>query len=606
MKKKNNIPFEDEPGYDSRIVFFTAVAILGVILGILFFNISFVETMGFNPSDDGVILAQSYRIVNGEIPHKDFIAIRPVFSGILHSIHFFSGLPLEISARWFVVVQYFIYSILWVYLLFRIFKIYTHTRFRFLVYSVCAGIYAFVLNMNYYNLFPWTTIDAVFFSVIGFVFYLKAYDEDILYRNSFFTIAGLIFICMAALCRQSFALLSLILHLTTFISILKRKNYLTAFFTLIIGSVPIWAYLIFVYQNDAAKLFLQQITGRTEIVQTGIIQFIKSFIKAKLLILNMATLLLFAYLYFKSRAWQIKNKKFILSDRQKMFTAAIIAFYNAAALFFSFYFFLKGESDIRTTPFELFWILFVVSIITWFTNDLAKKQKAFIIAGLLLAWCSSISLGDNTPVFTTGIMASQIVILSAFTYFNSIFSRPAIPGTFKFLSPILAIVILILFIISSIYGQQKMNYRDRQSSELTSCLCSISDDFGTVQTNKTTYEYYADFINIYNHFPGMKNNFVMAPNNAIIYPVMNSKNPFPLDWLQPAEYVGSENYLYSKIEDIISKKNIYLILDIYNSKEMAFHLVPLKYNQYGYLKRFKNRFVEIPVNSKFFRVFKSL
>ncbi len=41
--------------------------------------------MGYNPTDDGFVLAQSRRILDGQIPHRDFISVRPVASALLHA-----------------------------------------------------------------------------------------------------------------------------------------------------------------------------------------------------------------------------------------------------------------------------------------------------------------------------------------------------------------------------------------------------------------------------------------------------------------------------------------------------------------------------------------
>ena len=76
--------------------FLSLVIIAGTIL--LYAVLGVISTEGFNPSDDGVILAQSYRLLQGQIPHLDFISIRPVGSAVLHSLHFISPLPLEVSA----------------------------------------------------------------------------------------------------------------------------------------------------------------------------------------------------------------------------------------------------------------------------------------------------------------------------------------------------------------------------------------------------------------------------------------------------------------------------------------------------------------------------
>ena len=72
------------------LLLFAGTVILYTLMGII-------PSEGFNPSDDGVILAQSYRLLQGQIPHLDFISIRPIGSAVFHSIHFISPLPLEIS-----------------------------------------------------------------------------------------------------------------------------------------------------------------------------------------------------------------------------------------------------------------------------------------------------------------------------------------------------------------------------------------------------------------------------------------------------------------------------------------------------------------------------
>src|SRR3954454_6299603 len=40
--------------------------------------------MGFTPTDEGFTLAYSRRLMDGQIPHRDFIIIRPFLSPLLH------------------------------------------------------------------------------------------------------------------------------------------------------------------------------------------------------------------------------------------------------------------------------------------------------------------------------------------------------------------------------------------------------------------------------------------------------------------------------------------------------------------------------------------
>ena len=40
--------------------------------------------IGFNPTDDGFTLAYSRRLLEGQVPHRDFILLRPALSPLLH------------------------------------------------------------------------------------------------------------------------------------------------------------------------------------------------------------------------------------------------------------------------------------------------------------------------------------------------------------------------------------------------------------------------------------------------------------------------------------------------------------------------------------------
>ena len=60
---------------------------LTFMLPILYFFLY--ASYGFSDTDDGFILANSYKIFNGEIPYKDFFYVRPPISIYLHSIPYF-------------------------------------------------------------------------------------------------------------------------------------------------------------------------------------------------------------------------------------------------------------------------------------------------------------------------------------------------------------------------------------------------------------------------------------------------------------------------------------------------------------------------------------
>ncbi|MCD6332104.1 MAG: hypothetical protein J7L89_02415, partial [Bacteroidales bacterium] len=191
---------------------------------------------GFNPSDDGVVLAQSYRILQGEIPHAGFISIRPVGSAILHLLNFLSPFPLEWSSRWFVLIEYFLYSLFLTLSLKNISGLRSSFKEHpFLLPFLTLAV--FVLNQNHYNLFPWTTIDALLWiSIASYGFTLK---PDHRLRGVLVVLGSV----LAACSRQTFLLPGVVLSIIWFAGICKRRAWYQLLPALVIGLIPVGVYL---------------------------------------------------------------------------------------------------------------------------------------------------------------------------------------------------------------------------------------------------------------------------------------------------------------------------------------------------------------------------
>ena len=103
----------------------------------------------------------------------------------------------------------------------------------------------------------------------------------------------------------------------------------------------------------------------------------------------------------------------------------------------------------------------------------------------------------------------------------------------------------------------------------------------------------------------IQNNFVMLPNNSAIYPILKSRNPFPLDWMQHDEYIGAEQLLYEKIEEVLKTKKIYIFIDKHELKKISQKLEPKKYDNYlyDYLPLVFENCLEVEIESDFFKVF---
>ena len=574
------------------------------IIIILFFNqIHYVENEGFNPSDDGVILAQSFRLLNGEIPHKDFISIRPVFSGILHTIHFSHILPLQISARYFVILEYFVYSFIWIYILiFALFKNVKFTKNKYLIYF-SLSLFVFFLNMGNYNLFPWTTIDALFITSLGLFFYIKLFDKKINQKSKLFFLSLALFILsLASLTRQNFVLLTALFFIFSTAYFFTKKQFKSTIITCVLGGSPFVIYTIYLFYNNAFALFISQMTGRTELFQTGIKQYISSFINVNLFAFNLFILLYIVFIFYKTK-FRKQNSEISALNQHQLSAIIVVSIYFILSIIFSFYHFTVSKIDIMTVPFELFWISVIVLIIRLIYHKNLSPISSFIyITTIAVAWTSSISLGDNSPVFFTGTLFGLITIISI-SLILDYYPKIILPRI-NFV-PYILIPVLFAFIYMAINSQTKLNYRDLSSNKLNFNL-NIFKDFGNIKTNKNTFNYHKNLLHIFDSLPDIKNNFVVIPNAATMYPALNSKNPFPLDWLQPAEFIGQEDYLIEQITEVLRTKKMYILVDKINAKKMSNRLENKDYKENIILPIIKKYATEIKsINNKFFTVYKT-
>lgn len=595
MKNKNKQPY------------FILSVCCALTAGLIFHFLYYIELEGFNPSDDGVILAQSYRIFNGEIPHKDFISIRPVFSGILHGIHFLSPLPLQTSARWFVLFEYFVYSFIWVFLIFKFFGFKFNSKREHNIYFVVFAFIVFLLNVNNYNLFPWTTIDAIFLSLIGLFFLFKIFDKELSKnRQLIYVILSLFTFSLSALSKQNFILPAFASFILVFYIYLKRKTFKVLIFVIFAGALPFIAYLLFLIFNNSVYSFIDQITSRTELVQTGFLAFAKSFINSWMLPVHLMAICGIFFLKIKYKNSPLfKFNKYRLEIRQ-IITRAYLVFYLLTGIFFSVLLFIEPRLLFQCS-FELFWINFVLGLGALMLLKPDFEKSLLIIFSLLISWTSAISLGDNFPVFCVGILGGGIAGI-----FFLFIKQTGFVRKFKYSGKIdlFIIPLLILFFIIALYGQRKNNYRDLPSSGLHKKLGDLNKCFGRIKTNENTYNYFTDLNSVINQLGGLtanKDRLVVVPNNSIFYPIYKTKNPFPLDWLQHEEYIGSEEFLFKRIKKLVNEREIYIIVDKYDSKRMAAGLkeINISGEKYDYMPVIEKMCVPVKVESRFFRVLKS-
>ena len=536
---------------------------------------------GFNPSDDGVVLAQSYRIIHGEVPHRDFISIRPVFSGVLHSLHFISPLPLFDSARWFVIFQFIVIAFSAASVLPRLLQA---------SYSVAGEIAVFfilfTLSILNYNLFPWTTIDAVFWSALSlwFLYSVKNFDSK--------AFLGVFMLVLAALSRQTFVLPALVLSMFFLIQYFWKFRLPRGIFVVALAWLPAVLYAAMLVVTGAGAEFITQMTGRTEFVETGLIQYAVRWVKSPAVAVHAIMLLMFlASLFIRNR----KNPMIAFLIRRSGLLTSLMLFWVTAIIAIHF---LRSDFQIYLLPFELFFVLIDLIMLAWIVKKPDYPTLGFAFFTLLIAYTSSITLGDNSPIFACGLLMAGVLSISRWLMAATLVRLPTVRLASAFLLTSALVIIVLGF-----YSQRKINYRDLPANDLHYQLSTVNPQFGSVMTNSRTGAYYADLHKIYTSLPGAANHTMVLPHNAAFYPLLQTRNPLPLDWMQPAEYCGSEKRVMQSLTDVCSRSGYYFIVDKYDVKKIHTSEIPLQQSDFAYLQLIIGTCNKIETQSHFFDVY---
>jgi hypothetical protein len=334
-------------------------------------------------------------------------------------------------------------------------------------------------------------------------------------------------------------------------------------------------------------------TGRTEFFETAIVQFIKRFVLSLTTPLNLVCLFVTILLFIK------KNSGLLELFTKKGFHAVFAIIYIVFSFALIFKYFFAKEQDIFSLPFELFFMLFFMGLFHWALLPQSKTIRKITVFILSIAWVSAISLGDNTPVFATGILFVSLfaicldIILSNTSKFSNIAANPWL---------ILSISIIIA--ISGLYSQQEFNYRDNSSKQLVKGLNYASEEFGEILTNPSLIAYYGDLKDIFDTLPEAQNNIIVFPHNAIFYPVLKTKNPMSLDWLIANEYIGQEKRITTDLEKLKQRKSTYFIVDKIDLRVIKDGLKPRFYDDDIVFDFILKNCNEVPCNSEFVKIYR--
>jgi hypothetical protein len=488
---------------------------------ILIFHLIF-SKYGFNPTDDGHVLAHAKRILNGEIPHRDFISIRPAFSSFLHSIEIiiFPAEKIFYYSRFVVIFFFFTISQLTINLF--------NNDFNQELKKIFFFIIIFLFISHNFSIMTWTTIDGILFCLIGF-YLIKIKKKKL----------GYLVLSISYLCKQSFIFMPFIIIIANN-DYKKIKYYIFSLFPLII-------YSLYLLHFNALEDFINQIQGEKIIylqdqknpIVIKIIFFILNLFNVnevavssnielqlaitKSLIVNKFLILGFLFYFFLRKFNKYNYILFFIILTSFLF----VNFFNLSFIITGFnlaiyceYLFLKFYKNANQN------------------QNYNHNYISIVIFGLALSYCSMLSVGY--PYTILGCSISLYIFL--FELYKKDLNNKS-----EGLILIIALAVILFGKVS--YERFYYTYREPVLSQLSYPLEKIFPGTYNIYTNKNTYA----VINDLNELKKIKKKIAVIPDIVGYWVATDEKHPLIADWLNSTEVPKNQ---LNKL-----KKNIHKFFD---------------------------------------------
>lgn len=458
-----------------------------VKLLLLFAGVIFWATQGLDLWDSGYIVGYSWRIVQGELPYRDFYYKGPPATLFLWA-WIMQSLPL---------VGQFLYLkiINWLFFLFQSF-LWMKGIQRGLdwkaPYPAMTYLLGLIFSVQFFPMYPWPTSDGLLYTAIAFYLWTMCFKK---YRINFYIPWIGFFTIIAALTKQSFYCIPLVFIIITAL----RYKPLTVFFLLLSQLITLVLFGWGISQFSTFDLFVSHTTGETtlsDLIHSGFLNYIIDYKQYKLLwiILSITNIIVLLYSIKIKANWKTCFQN-------------LAVLWSVIGLFWSVLISFQEGSRIITVAIAICFM----GMINRNAEDRHKAAVLFCIG--MVAWACAISLGYPYPIFMgTGLLVFLLWLVS---------------HRFPTYTPLVQGIMLIGIFSGTIY--QYKPYAENPIATLQYNLGNFSPKFDGIQTSKAHYDKLIELKSLHSNYMDKKQ--IVAPNCAFYYYAMGIKNPLPADWL---------------------------------------------------------------------------
>lgn len=466
---------------------------------------------GWSDTDDGFILGYAWRVLSGEIPYRDFVAVRPPLSFYLHSV-WFNLFPLDwvyIGARYVYVFQILLSAILAVSLI----ESKVDPRARRAVPWTCLTLAGFFLSVGALTPMPWHTVDGIFFAVITLFF---------LSKKTWVGLAlGGVALFMACLAKQSYYPLVPFCVLMLVIQREYSKAALLNALLALLGGLYFFALKILGAWPD----FVRQTVGASTLrdaVDAGILNYFHFPWRPLAYSLGVAIL---------CRLWVIKRRRRYAGAND--FVILVLAF-GAEAI----YQYKKTDEWAGVYPLGLSHFMLWLALggtFLLFKRGWISRDGGLTFLGLIgIAWCASVSWGFQTPLlFAAPLVTGGYLMFACATDAGNTRSATLPGGVYAGLAALMALGL----------SPAWHPYRDAKRPELVCDLGTVNSKLNHIMSTPENCKKLGEALSFDQVLKNEK--VVFLPAFTLRNYLAGVKNPLRSNWPMNAE-MGPENENYQK------------------------------------------------------------
>lgn len=447
--------------------------------------------LGFNLTDDGFVLAQSRRLLSGEIPHRDFLSIRPVGSALLHMVDLLIG-----GERTFLVSRLLYWLEVavgcWAWLTIVLESVPVRLgRMAVLPFAALA----FMFSTHTFPPMAWYTVDAITLASLG----LLASGS----QRRPMQLVGHALIGAAAICKQNFlplALLGVLLR--------GRARRPDAWFAAF--SAPL-VYVAVLVACGAAPAMREQLTAVTGLFESGLRPYVQEGWFASGLALGA----LFGWLVARSQSRGANVTRYVAMAAGW----AAVAFAGRALDADAFHYILSEA-------FLLFGLATGAIVVQLVRREFTPDMLAGAFA-LALAWCTAVSLGYRSPALVCG----PLVLVFGLGTLAAIEPK----GRAAALRMATACASLTLLLVAANWWPARRDhiYHEATAPLLTHDLAGVLPGGRGIRTNEHTYAMLQDLHDTVTGLHGRP--YALLVDGPGWWVCAEQRNPLPVDWANNME-----------------------------------------------------------------------